>query len=239
MSQKLGVGKGVVHGKVGTAIDNHLERKKMPNHCGNDLWMKFPTPEEAEAFVVAVESGESSLARTFMPMPEVLNGTRSPTPEGEFDPNGRFQAFVDNPADEHWTTEHYEEEKAKHNLLIEKSKQAFAETSFHNWYDWASGCWGTKWGDYDIQIEAFRSVVEASYTTAWGPLSDYFFETLSEKFPTAEILMCYEEPGMGFQGASSFFNGQCVFSESQEYRNLKYEAEFALDEAVDSLAKES
>ena len=27
MSHRLGVGKGVVHGKVGTAIDNHRERK--------------------------------------------------------------------------------------------------------------------------------------------------------------------------------------------------------------------
>ena len=209
----------------------------MPNLCGNNLWMRFPTPEEAEAFVVTVESGEG-LARTFMPMPEVLEGTRSPTPQGEFDPDGRFQAFVDDPANERWTPEHYEEEKAEHDRLVEKSKQAFAETTFHNWYDWANGCWGTKWGDYDLQISAYASVVEASYTTAWGPMSDYFFETLSEKFPTAQILMDYEEPGMGFQGAASFFNGQCVFSESQQYRDLKYEAEYALDEAVDSLAKE-
>lgn len=210
----------------------------MPNHCGNSLWMRFPTPEEAEAFVVTVENGEG-LARAFMPMPEVLDGTRSPTPEGEFDPNGRFQALVDDPVNEYWTPELYEEEKAKHYMLIEKSKQAFAETTFHNWYDWATGCWGTKWGDYDLQIEAYASVVEASYTTAWGPMGDYFFTTLSEKFPTVEIMMNYEEPGMGFQGAASFFNGQCVFSESQEYRDLKYEAEYALDEAVDSLAKES
>ncbi len=54
-------------------------KKKMPKLGGNSLWMRFPTPEEAEAFVVTVENGEG-LARTFMPMPEVLEGTRSPTP---------------------------------------------------------------------------------------------------------------------------------------------------------------
>ena len=137
----------------------------MPNHCSNTLWMRFPTPEEAEAFVVTVENGDG-LARAFMPMPEVLEGTRSPTPEGEFDPDGRFQAWVDDPANERWTPERYEEEKAEHDRLVEKSKQAFAETTFRNWYDWATGCWGTKWGDYDLQIEAYASVVEASYTTA-------------------------------------------------------------------------
>jgi len=210
----------------------------MPNHCGNKLEIQFPTPEEAEAFVVTVENGDG-LARAFMPMPEVLEGTRSPTTKGEFDPDGRFQAFVDDPANERWTPEHYEEEKAEHYRLVEKSNQAFAETTFHNWYDWATGCWGTKWGDYDLNIAAYASVVEASYATAWGPMSDYFFETLSEKFPTAEIVVRYEESGMGFQGAASFFNGQCVFSESQDYRDLKWQAQDALDEAVNSLAKES
>ena len=122
-------------------------------------------------------------------------------------------------------------------MLVEKSKQAFAETTFHNWYDWATGCWGTKWGDYDLQIEAYASVVEASYTTAWGPMGDHFFETLSEKFPTAEILMDYEEPGMGFQGAASFLQrAVCVFGGAAVFMTLKNQAEYALDEAVDEFS---
>jgi hypothetical protein len=205
----------------------------MPNLCNNEIQIKFANEEDAARFMRKVNvSGEGSIARAFRPMPAILDGTQSPTPEGEFDPNGRFQAFVDDPTNHHWDAEVYEEHKEDHYKKVRRCNEAFAETNFYNWYDWASARWGTKWGDYDVELDKHNEFVTGHYATAWGPLCEDFWEYVSTCYPDAQILVTYDEPGMGFEGAASFYNGQCVYSEEQDRSDLANRAEYALDEAA-------
>lgn len=166
----------------------------MPNHCNNEIQIKFASQEDASTFLNKVNA-DDSIARAFRPMPAILEGTTSPTPEGE-------------------------------------GAEALAETGFSNWYDWANTNWGTKWGDYDLNLDKFNESVTGHFTTAWGPLSEDFWEDVSTAYPDAQILVTYDEPGMGFEGAEAYFDGQCLYSETQEARDLASIAEYALEEVA-------
>ena len=85
-----------------------------------------------------------------------------------YDPDGRLQAFVDDPTNEYWDEESYAQRKAEHYDQVRRSADARAETGFANWYDWASANWGTKWGDYDLSVDKFNESVMGHFTTAWG-----------------------------------------------------------------------
>ena len=206
----------------------------MPNLCNNQIQIKFASQEDASTFLNKVyASDETGLARAFRPMPAILDGTQSPTPTDEFDPNGRFQAFVDDPDNEHWDAEVYAQHKADHAEKVRRSADALAETGFSNWYDWASANWGTKWGDYDLALDKFNESVMGHFATAWGPICHDFWQYVSRCYPTAQILVTFDEPGMGFEGAEAYFDGECVFSETQESQDLANMAEYALEEAAD------
>ena len=204
----------------------------MPNLCNNQINIKFASQEDASAFLNKVNA-DDSIARAFRPMPAILDGTQSPTPTDEFDPNGRFQAFVDDPDNEHWDAEVYAQHKADHAQKVRRSADALAETGFSNWYDWASANWGTKWGDYDLALDKFNESVMGHFATAWGPICHDFWQYVSRCYPTAQILVTFDEPGMGFEGAEAYFDGECVYSETQESHDLASMAEYALEEAAD------
>ncbi len=205
----------------------------MPNLCNNQIRITFASQEDASHFLDKVYgSNETGLARAFRPMPAILDGTQSPTPSDEFDPNGRFRAFVDDPTNEHWDEEVYAQHKADHAEKVRRSVDALAETGFSNWYDWASTNWGTKWGDYNTDLGKHNEVVSGHFTTAWGPICADFWEYVSRCYPAAQILVTFDEPGMGFEGAEAYFDGECVFAETQEAHDLANMAEYALEEAT-------
>jgi hypothetical protein len=204
----------------------------MPNHCNNEIRITFASQEDASRFLNKAHA-DDSIARAFRPMPAILDGTQSPTPEDEFDPNGRFRAWVNDPTNEYWNEELYAQHKAAHAEKVRRSADALAETGFSNWYDWADANWGTKWGDYDLDLGMHNQVVSGHFTTAWGPLCEDFWKYVSTCYPTAQILVTYDEPGMGFEGAEAYFDGECVYSESQESHDLTSMAEYALEKAAD------
>lgn len=203
----------------------------MPNLCNNEIQIKFASQEDASTFLNKVNA-DDSIARAFRPMPAILDGTQSPTPTDEFDPNGRFQAFVDDPTDEYWDAEVYAQNKADHAEKVRRSADALAETGFSNWYDWASTNWGTKWGDYDTDLDKHSEFVSGQFCTAWGPICADFWEYVSTCYPAAQILVTFDEPGMGFEGAEAYFDGECIYSETQESHDLASMAEYALEEAA-------
>jgi hypothetical protein len=198
----------------------------MPNWCSNYIEIEDSgddcDAEELQKFMEIVteeEDGRAYCLVNLSPMPEVLNGTRSPKPTGDFDPHGKFMELVEDEGNTHWTPEHYEQEKAQHYMLIEKGDRAQAETGFDNWYDWANhpSNWGTKWGDCNTQLSFDPDYgIEGNFETAWGPLSAEFWEGVSKRFPTLKIAISYSEEGMCFEGGMAFHNGECLYDECTE-----------------------
>lgn len=210
----------------------------MPNWCSNYIEIEDSDDdcdaEELQKFMEIVTEdadGRAYCLVNLSPMPEVLNGTRSPKPTGDFDSDGRWTELVEDSSNDFWTPELYEERKAEHYMLIEKGDRAQAETGFDNWYDWANhpSNWGTKWGDCNTQLSFDPDYgIEGNFETAWGPLSAEFWEGVSKRFPTLKIVISYSEEGMCFEGGMAFHNGECLYDECTEMSAHMGQARMAL-----------
>ena len=96
--------------------------------------------------------------------------------------------------------------------------------------EWCDNNWGTKWGDCDTMLwEDGDTRIYGHYLTAWGPLSVGFWETVSAEFKSLRIVIGYREEGMQFEGAYSFYGGECYYEKSQNSNMLYKEAKEALD----------
>lgn len=210
----------------------------MPNWCSNYIEIEDSVDdcdaEELQKFMEIVTEdadGRAYCLVNLSPMPEVLDGTRSPKPTGDFDSDGRWTELVEDSSNDFWTPELYEERKAEHYMLIEKGDRAQAETGFDNWYDWANhpSNWGTKWGDCNTQLSFDPDYgIEGNFETAWGPLSAEFWEGVSKRFPTLKIVISYSEEGMCFEGGMAFHNGECLYDECTEMSAHMGQARMAL-----------
>jgi hypothetical protein len=190
----------------------------MPNWCWNNITIEgdYGTLSNMD-FIMKSEGYEHAgdddpemgQPMRLVPMPEVLRGTRSPAPTGDYDPEGRLQALVDDPANEHWTPEHYEEDKAEHYALIERAERAEAETGYADWYSWANNEWGTKWSmevtGYTYDTEREPEAIYISGNTAWSPPIELLVK-ISQKFGV-KVSISYVEEGMDFIGASVIIDG--------------------------------
>lgn len=168
-----------------------------------------------------------------VPMPEVLQGTRSPAPTGDFDADGKRMEWVNDPKNEYWTLESYKEAQKEHYDLLAKARQAEAETGFTDWYDWAVNNWGTKWSmevvGYTYEPEA--GAIYISGNTAWSPPTE-LLRRISDKFPVT-IHISYAEEGMDFIGASIMKMGQVWDSCDSFSDNLPDDFDWENDDAYD------
>ena len=190
----------------------------MPNWCNNRTNItgtKEQITTILRAATVTDEHGNQEIQlANLIPMPDILDGTISPTPSGEFD-SSRYDEWVNDPTNEHWTVEAVEEARIKHNNAVALAARAHAETGYHNWWDWQLANWGIKWGDCDTVIhdELFTNEdqnmvnVTLVYQTPWGPFANTFFEKISEMFDVT-ITNVYDEPGMCFAGGSVHHAGK-------------------------------
>lgn len=187
----------------------------MPNWCWNTITIEGDYGRlsnidfimRSEGYEHADEQTDMGQPMRLVPMPEVLQGTRSPAPTGEYDPDGRFMEWVNDPENEYWTAEKYAEDKAEHYALIERAERAKAETGYSDWYTWANIEWGTKWvmdvTGYDYHPE--QGVIYISGNTAWSPPIG-LLEKISQKFGV-KVSLTYTEEGMDFIGASVIIDG--------------------------------
>ena len=200
----------------------------MPNWCNNRTNIsgteKQITTLLRAATVTDEHNSQSIRLANLVPMPDILDGTISPTPTGEFD-SSKYDEWVNDPTNEHWTAERVEEARIRHNEAVALAEQAHAETGYQNWWDWQLANWGIKWGDCDtiIQDELFDNEndntvnVTLVYQTPWGPFSDKFFENISGLFGGLTISNVYEEPGMCFAGGNTYHNGKTTSSIETNY----------------------
>ena len=116
--------------------------------------------------IVTEDKTDVSIVCESSPMPEVLNGTRSPKPIGDFDPHGKFMELVEEkvPLD----SEHCEQEKAQHYMLIEKGDRAKAETGWDNGTTANINPTGEPSGDCRTELSFDPDWgIEGNFETAW------------------------------------------------------------------------
>jgi hypothetical protein len=87
-------------------------------------------------------------------------------------------------------------------------------TDPNHWYSWNISHWGTKWEASDSSLEEGDGVLYYTFNTAWSPPSLELFGEMSEKFPTLNFYLEYEEE-QGWGGEVEFDNG--VISSQFEY----------------------
>ena len=190
----------------------------MPNWCWNNIKIEGDVARLTNMDFIMKSDGSEREADAdpevgqpmrLVPMPAILVGTRAPAPTGEYDPEGRYMEWVNDPANEYWTAEKYEADKAEHYALVKQAERAKAETGYADWYTWANLNWGTKWSmdvvSYTYDMEREPEAIYISGNTAWSPPIE-LLEKISQKFGV-KVSISYVEEGMDFIGASVIIDG--------------------------------
>ena len=91
-----------------------------------------------------------------------------------------------------------------------------AKYGYSDWYGWCCDNWGTKWGDYDLNIELFEDCISADFDSAWAPPISGLVG-VSKKFPELKFELEYDEPGMEFAGVAVIKDGVVLQHDEAEY----------------------
>jgi len=166
----------------------------MPNWVMNELTCIFQTVEEYNAFKTKVaeknQNEEEEFFNIFFTMPEVLEGTQSPSvnvPKLIADFNKETGKSV---------TTLQEIVEANHQWFSSTAKAgiqnqlAFSSTGFSNWYDWNITNWGVKWDASELntkELPDFNTVIY-SFNTPWDT-PETFVKRLSSLYPNATFEM--------------------------------------------------
>ena len=160
----------------------------MPNWVMNELTCVFQTSEEYNVF--KLKANTESLYNSFFPMPEVLEGTRSP----HLAP-GDFINAVNKRNNTNYLTleevvlanDNWDSQDAKG---IIKNIKAFEETGYHDWYTWNLDNWGVKWDASNCkskELSDFNTII-FEFDSPWGT-PEQFVRELSKLYPTATFQM--------------------------------------------------
>jgi len=184
----------------------------MPNNCTNSLTISGITTEQwqqiARTFQVRDPDDQQDFLKTFYPEPDY-----SVTPVAKTFPEVSAQ--------------HAKTEEDRERIL--KNEPTIREDS---WWDWRVQNWGTKWDVYsccnDWEDQQPSTEFNASFCTAWSPLSSECMAVLSKHFPGAILTNYYDEEGEDFCGVTVAKDGVVFdFCESMsEYREPYTRKEF-------------
>ena len=158
----------------------------MPNWVMNKLTCIFQTQEEYNAFKEKVNL--EGLFNSFIPMPEVLDGTLSPhIAPGDFingvnkRKNTNFLTLEEVAScDDEWDSHRAKE--------IAKNIKAFEQTGYHNWYSWNLNNWGVKWDAVRPTAKYDLLTITFSFDSPWG-CPEQFVRELSKLYPNATFEM--------------------------------------------------
>lgn len=166
----------------------------MPNDCNNTLVIKGDA-KEIKRFVeaVTVPAGEGdthafkryAILQRLYPCPQELSETKSG-----------------------WFANNEDGTKCDEQIALEaQQEQNISKYGHKDWYDWCTSCWGTKWGDYetDLDYEEGSNYVTAYFQSAWSPPTEAFV-VIAQMFPTLTFILSYQETGCGFVGAVGYLN---------------------------------
>lgn len=161
----------------------------MPNWCDNTLVSK---KEVIDSIITDMEVDFN----TVVPCPSILHNVAA-TPKEKYWNNVVDDASLDN---------------SKRLLTDEDLKWLSATYGATDWYEFCNKFWGTKWNSQDTYRPDDNSV---TFLTAWSPPMG-FYEALSRKFPTDEIIIFAHEDGVGMHFTSTFLGGVEIFTEEIE-----------------------
>ena len=158
----------------------------MPNWVMNELTCIFQTQEEYNVFKEKVNL--EGLFNSFIPMPEVLDGTLSPhIAPGDFingvnkRKNTNFLTLEEVAScDDEWDAHRAKE-------IIQNIK-AFEETGYHDWYSWNLNNWGVKWDAVRPTAKYDLLTITFSFDSPWG-CPEQFVRELSKLYPNATFEM--------------------------------------------------
>jgi hypothetical protein len=152
----------------------------------NELTCIFQTQEEYNVFKEKVNL--EGLFNSFIPMPEVLDGTLSPhIAPGDFingvnkRKNTNFLTLEEVAScDDEWDSHRAKE--------IAKNIKAFEETGYHDWYSWNLNNWGVKWDAVRPTAKYDLLTITFSFDSPWG-CPEQFVRELSKLYPNANFEM--------------------------------------------------
>ena len=175
----------------------------MPNHCSNKLGITGPI-DDVEKFIAFVKNNgddkdenEYNLFESLIPMPKELEGTTSPSKEGNVD-------LIDKYGHDNW-----------YDWCNSKWGTKWGDYSMHATnivYETKTNYPHLENGDKDyengVSVLTGNANIHFEYDTAWAPGCDELAEAIVKQFPTLNGYIYYEEPGMGFAGQLIFAEGE-------------------------------
>jgi hypothetical protein len=158
----------------------------MPNWVMNELTCIFQTQEEYNVFKEKINL--EGLFNSFIPMPEILDGTQSPNinveklileynKETKSTSMGLTEIIISN---------HPRYSDLAKNAL--KNQQAFIETGYHDWYSWNLDNWGVKWDAVRPTVKFDLLTITLCFDSPWG-CPEHFVRELSKLYPNATFEM--------------------------------------------------
>ena len=86
-----------------------------------------------------------------------------------------------------------------------------------DWYEWQVFNWGTKWAPSDIYVDYHSNThMVLRFDSAWSPPCK-LVQKLSELYPSLGFALSFEEGGMAFLGAESYFNGEAIWTQGDDW----------------------
>jgi hypothetical protein len=177
----------------------------MPNHVFH--YITPSTDLTAQQIDKLQEIEKVGLCQYYLPMPEEIRNTQSPT---LIVSDTEYKRIMEENKKIDRTQPYYHESKP----ITKKMQNALIKKyDVDNWYDWANNNWGTKWGCYDNEIDGGT----LRFCTAWAPMADEIIEAFSKDFPS---FIWHWEEEQGYGATIVYENG--VITEGDGYEPINY-----------------
>jgi len=152
----------------------------------NELTCIFQTQEEYNVFKEKINL--EGLFNSFIPMPEILDGTQSPNVNVEnliLEYNKETKSTSMGLTEIINSNHPWFSDLAKNAL---KNQQAFIETGYHDWYSWNLDNWGVKWDAVRPTVKFDLLTITLCFDSPWG-CPEHFVRELSKLYPNATFEM--------------------------------------------------
>ena len=152
----------------------------------NELTCIFQTQEEYNVFKEKINL--EGLFNSFIPMPEILDGTQSPNINVE---NLILEYNKETNSTSMGLTEIIISNHPRYSDLAKnalKNQQAFIETGYHDWYSWNLDNWGVKWDAVRPTVKFDLLTITLCFDSPWG-CPEHYVRELSKLYPNATFEM--------------------------------------------------
>lgn len=187
----------------------------MPNHVTNQLSITSDK-QTIDKIKQEIFVDEKFDFNRISPMPEILSSMVSSSDIDE----AKFRLGLKN---RYSTTNSNIDE-----FVVEQLINAYKQTGFVYWYDFALENWGTKWNAYEVHITMNNENINVQFETAWST-PEPIIRKFSLLYPHAEFKVAYADEDFGANC------GNYVYKDGEIIDD--YCPEYGTDEAYDLAAE--